>query len=412
MIKTNNMKQPIYDRLATLTIIDDNETNNELKTVKVNFLYSIDDENLNSEQRRHYRSEHFAEYNGVEKIVNLRVNTKLLITLRNNNIYEVNTDRFAVFLKRKDENSVLSYYQTFRLARDLKYATLDEDMLIKHKEMKAKFLNTFTESDYMRFAQVVTFASSNDLPCLEDTSKDSYTIYDVNGFLSCLQKDGSTIVIDAGNEDKNILGGKKYIVDYLFISHAHKDHYNLWRNLTVKEKVILPFNTGIVKAGAHHYSKDLYDLYLDNDYEKVFVYSPPKTNKKRNKLFSMKIFCSTELYYPKHGQNKNKNLDSLCLKFKVNEMTVFYPGDTMHYMYNPHLKNVTHLVASHHGGYVGKVKFKVPNPINCLYINTIRKSYLSKVFSDNLIIYQSYFTPFTRRIKIIDSYDYSAHKLF
>lgn len=407
------MKDNKYNHLAEIIIIDETNSFSESEFLKarVRFLTSFEDEAYAKKVRNEIqlKSNHNEKYDGHEQIIKLKLNGKLKKTLQKKYIYEVNTDKFSKVINEKDNNiPTLSYLGTFRIARDINVVPLEEDVVLRQNEEKLVFLDTFTEEEKLNLHNLIEIKKSFEVEIEETTNFDKYTIFDVNGFYSCLKKGNTTIIIDAGHESSSGAKIKKQVVDYLFISHGHFDHFNLWRNFHVTKIAVLPFNTGIRMGTRQFYKKELLKLYYDRGLPRLFIGSSLPTRPKRIALKLLKVHRDIEIFYPNFMSINPENSNSLCFKFKINDSTVFYPGDTMHYIYSPHLKNVTHLIASHHGGYVGTLSFKIPNPIKCLYINTSRRNESSRKFRDNQIIYNDAFFPAYRRIAILNNYNLSS----
>ena len=90
-------------------------------------------------------------------------------------------------------------------------------------------------------------------------------------------------------------------------------------------------------------------------------------------------------------------MESISVDFHGFAKSVFYPGDTMNYMYSPHLRSFDYFIASHHGGRIG-----VPNlgtfHMGEIIINSYHSNYLKKDYLSNRLYYGTKASKVTEQI--------------
>lgn len=211
-----------------------------------------------------------------------------------------------------------------------------------------------------------------------------YDIYDVDGYLSILTDDnGFEFYFDFGDMSKTFKP-KNLNVFGVFISHYHRDHYNLLLENNINAKYyVLPYRGCVLYNNKQLYPQDEIRILLKyNDrIQLIFAADQNHIKHQRNVLYSYKINDKTAFYFPMYRSPNNPNLESICVSF--NNGKIFYPGDTSHYMYKPYIQNIKHLIASHHGGKVGILNFNGAQ-IDEIIVNTYSKNFNTNPYNENI----------------------------
>lgn len=293
----------------------------------------------------------------------------------------------AVYTPYSEDKFLLANKNSIKIINHpiiLNYIQNERTKTLNSKSLPSSYLEELSTVAYL--SPAIEFL--HDLKRNLNTKDLYYDIYDVDGFLSILTDDKKfEFYIDVGDLSKKFKPKSKNVFG-VFISHLHCDHYNILLENGIKaEYYILPYGGSILYNGKQLYPADeirILSRYKDN--AQLVLKACPAQKGRRNRLISFKIAERATLYFPMNKSPNNKNLESLCISF--DEQKVFYPGDTMHYMYQPYIRNFEYFIASHHGGDVGKLNLSTTN-IKEIIINTHSKNYVSKVYLDNLKTYQS-----------------------
>jgi len=213
------------------------------------------------------------------------------------------------------------------------------------------FLKTLKKSD----------SFIDELNDIVETDNLYYDIYDVNGFFSCITNDKDFyFYIDMGDHSNNKLPIVKKPFCVL-LSHFHDDHYNqLLQGGIIAKYFIVSYGGSVLYNGKQLFSSTEI-RFLDQNINRIqLVFTGHVIGyRKKSKLVPYGLTKRLNLYLPYYLKPNDRNLESICLEAIGKTNTVFYPGDTMHYMYDPYLKSFNYFIASHHGGKVGKINFRL-----------------------------------------------------
>lgn len=293
-----------------------------------------------------------------------------------------NEGKFTDFSKKLDKPEIIPFYQDSYLLdykeelRVLDLQLPEETINLEKDKNAIELRNSNFLSEFKRDNNLIEELSNFFIH-----SQMYYDIYDVNGYFSVITNDKDfDFYIDMGDISNNSISINKtpYCV---FISHYHFDHFNILQQSKINAKnYILPYSGSIIFNGIQHYPANEIRILINNPRKTHLLFSSTGIKKGRNKLKKVNLIKNMNLYIPYYLKPNDRNLESICVEIIGENNTVFYPGDTMNYMYFPFLKNFDYFIASHHGGNVGKLNLK-SIIFNNLVVNTYYKNvnlYLSK----------------------------------
>ena len=372
--------EDLSKRIAYLSVISENQPEIvKLTHLKTEYKYI----NVTIEYfSEYYSRENIVEYENLN-LENIEISQTNLQKINDGKIFEItielaqSNETFTKFAKEFSKPTITPYFEDKFLIDNindielLNYPVFDNQLMKIYQDKKDLVQKTI--SFLFRFKKESDFRE-----ILNKVFKEKqlyYDIYDVNGFFSLITDDDSfNFYIDFGDKSFNFL---PVVSDpfCVFVSHFHDDHFNLLNNSINSRYYILPYGGNILYNGIQRYpGKEIRILQSNVKKSLLLLTGLQLANNKPSKLMDFQLTNNIKLYLPLYLKPTDRNLESICFSIENMENSVFYPGDTKHYMYYPYLKNFDYFIASHHGGHVGKLNLNTyffPNTVVNTYYKNI-----------------------------------------
>lgn len=356
-----------------------------------------------------FLEEYKESYNEKEqlKLKNIEISKTNLDLIKKRQIFEIeipkaiNNTNFIKFATLYEPKYVPYYQDKFLIKNKEVLKILNHPNIWINNPNDENCFDKITKFDNNNLIFLREFADSNSF--INDLSKYLgeklyYDIYDVDGFLSILTNDKNfDFYFDLGDLSNSFIPRNLNPFGIL-ITHYHSDHYNVLLNNNFNARYyILPYGGSVLYNGNQLYPADeIRILSQFNNRAHLLLKGQTYQRSGRNILIPLQIHNVLTLYFPLSPSPRNRNVESICINFNNK---VYYPGDSMFYMFKNYINGINNLVASHHGGDVGAINLK--NSISNVIINTCRKNYGSTVYNNNIIVYRNN----GRIVNVINNYN-------